>query len=86
MEVKLYGMALIESRLREIGATKADLSKKLRLSQSTFQKKCMVPTRFTLGEVRMISVLLKFTAEEIYNSFILLDGWPAPKEDKNVDG
>lgn len=85
MDGRIYGLQLIEARLKEKGATKSQLARKLRISPTTLDKKLKTPTSFYLKEAQAIALLLNFTPEEIYNSFILMYGFPVPKE-KKKDG
>lgn len=72
---KVYGRLLIDEKLRQNGASIADLANKCGTNKTVFYGKMRYPDRLTLKEVRAISAALGFTAEEIYNSFILYYGW-----------
>lgn len=76
-----YGIILIDMKLEMNGASRRQLCKKLRasginMSDQSFHNKVKKPYTFTVKEIRAIAVLLGLTAEEIYNSFIMLRGWP----------
>ena len=76
---RLYGQILIEERMRQLGVSAPQLCNKIygpQGSKSAFYRHLKNPMQMTIREVRAISVLLGFTAEEIYRSFILLEGWP----------
>ena len=77
-----YGRILIEERMRQLGINFTDLCNKVygpQGSKSKFLKHMNEPMTLTLREVRAVSACLSFTADEIYRSFILLEGWPRDK-------
>lgn len=80
----LYGRLLIDRKLREQGASLADLATRIGFPKARmpiFYIKMKDPGQLTLYEARAIAAVLGFTAEEIYNSFILWYGW----EEKYVE-
>lgn len=77
-----YGRILIEERMRQLGINFTDLCNKVygpQGSKSLFLKHMNEPMTLTLREVRAVSACLSFTADEIYRSFILMEGWPRDK-------
>lgn len=76
------GRILIEERMRQLGINFTDLCNKVygpQGSKSKFLAHMNDPMKLTLREVRAVSACLSFTADEIYRSFILLEGWPNDK-------
>lgn len=71
----LYGRLLIDEKLRQFGASIADLANKVGTDKTQFYRKLKDPNLLTLREARAISAALGLTAEQIYNTFIMFYGW-----------